>query len=725
MKKNIHLNNWLITFIALISIYLQSCGGDYNPLILTREEQIASIQTNTQAILPLTNIQPLIGQKLAAQGGHAVTFYEEAGELRANVAMNAPKGFSKTYGGLSVIVEQGAELAKLSGLYTKAQEGRIHIQLAQGNQPAKVVIYKEAGLMGGMLEGEEVESEANANSLSLLDLPTEVLQNILVYVKPRDLSAFSLVARGTKSHITPDIIRIHLRNAIEKKDKKKNCIFNLFRLSPTLTNINNKYQDSNTPLHVAIKQKLVDVVDKLLDQGAEDSIKLQNSEGHTPLHLAIISNSLDMVSLLIRKGAINYINVKDNEGYTPLHLAIINGSIDMINLLLTRGGINAINKQDNEGRTPLHLAIKCTKRRSIGLVRLLLDKARLWSIDTTALIKIADSYERTSLHYAAKYCSQEMIELLLEFGAEEAVCIKDLYQSTPLHMAAQYNKAETVELLLENAEENLANQHDTHGNLPIFYAISNPDVSKSIEIIQQLGRGAKLHAINSKGDTPMHLAVKLNSNKILEVLLRHMDRIDFKDNEGNTLLHLAVLKKNYEIVNMLLKHSPYLINYKNNDGNTSVYFAISQEDEKILKLLLNNSAVNADLESRNRKGICPFHMAAAKNNIDIIKLLLECGANIDIKDRIGYTPVHIAACKGHTELVKFFISHGADIKIAATDEYKNAPIHTAVKHNHVKVVRLLLSQGANVNTKNAKGKTAIDLAQDNKEMLEILKNKTI
>ena len=153
----------LIARLLLISLCLQSCGGgfDNNPLIPTEKEQIASVQTNTQQIIPPINIQPLVGQVLTAQGGHAITLYgdQEAGELKADVTVNALQGFSKSYEGVSVYIEQGTELANLSQLDTKAQQRRIHFQLGQGSQQAQVVIYKGAGIVGGMLEGEEEAEE--------------------------------------------------------------------------------------------------------------------------------------------------------------------------------------------------------------------------------------------------------------------------------------------------------------------------------------------------------------------------------------------------------------------------------------------------------------------------------------------------------------------------------------------------------------------------------------
>jgi Ran GTPase-activating protein (RanGAP) involved in mRNA processing and transport len=190
MKRIYSLFKQYASYVLLISVCLQSCGGGFNnPLIPTGEEQIASIQTDAQTILLPTNIQPLVGRTLIAQKGHAVTFYEQAGELKANVVMNVAQGFSKSYKGISVTVEHAAELTSLSQLDIKAQERRIEFQLAKGKHPARVIIYKGSGLMGGgnMLtrplgKRNEKPKEQEQASSTLPTIMPELWQYIFSYL---------------------------------------------------------------------------------------------------------------------------------------------------------------------------------------------------------------------------------------------------------------------------------------------------------------------------------------------------------------------------------------------------------------------------------------------------------------------------------------------------------------------------------------------------------------
>jgi GTP-binding protein EngB required for normal cell division len=136
MKHNYSLQ--LIARIFIAGLFLQSCAGFGNTTLSGIEGQ------NNQP-----DVQAIIGREFVAEGGHLIRFYDEAGELKANAAINAPQGFSKTYEGLSVAIEQGAELANLARLDEQAQRRRIQVQPATGHQRAKVIIYKGAGLMGG------------------------------------------------------------------------------------------------------------------------------------------------------------------------------------------------------------------------------------------------------------------------------------------------------------------------------------------------------------------------------------------------------------------------------------------------------------------------------------------------------------------------------------------------------------------------------------------------
>jgi ankyrin repeat protein len=116
------------------------------------------------------------------------------------------------------------------------------------------------------------------------------------------------------------------------------------------------------------------------------------------------------------------------------------------------------------------------------------------------------------------------------------------------------------------------------------------------------------------------------------------------------------------------------------------------------------------------------------NADDVVLFLLENGANIKDKeymDLINQTPLIIAAFNGCTDIVRMLIDAGADIH-HRNDQGENALI-SAAQEGNIDVVKVLLHACADVNQTNADGETALSLAitlKQKKELIDLLREKT-
>lgn len=116
------------------------------------------------------------------------------------------------------------------------------------------------------------------------------------------------------------------------------------------------------------------------------------------------------------------------------------------------------------------------------------------------------------------------------------------------------------------------------------------------------------------------------------------------------------------------------------------------------------------------------------HTVNVVAFLLENGANINDKeyrDLIDQTPLIIAAFNGCTDIVKMLLDAGANIE-HKNDQGENALI-SAAQEGNIDTVKLLLDAGADVNQTNTDGETALDLAirlRQKKELIEILREKT-
>ena len=101
--------------------------------------------------------------------------------------------------------------------------------------------------------------------------------------------------------------------------------------------------------------------------------------------------------------------------------------------------------------------------------------------------------------------------------------------------------------------------------------------------------------------------------------------------------------------------------YVNNKRESPISYVLdnypeSLKDDKILKRFIKSL-----ISQQNNAGYAPLHVAAFRNNIELIKLLIAKEAFINTTNKAGDTPLHVAVRGGNIEIIKLLIEKGADI----------------------------------------------------------------
>jgi ankyrin repeat protein len=92
----------------------------------------------------------------------------------------------------------------------------------------------------------------------------------------------------------------------------------------------------------------------------------------------------------------------------------------------------------------------------------------------------------------------------------------------------------------------------------------------------------------------------------------------------------------------------------------------------------------------------------------IARLLTLDKGLINARDKDGSTPLHCAAWKGHAEVVKILLDAGAEVNARSQNEhYGDTALHAAAHGNQKDVVRILIARGADLNAKNRIGRTPL------------------
>lgn len=179
-----------------------------------------------------------------------------------------------------------------------------------------------------------------------------------------------------------------------------------------------------------------------------------------------------------------------------------------------------------------------------------------------------------------------------------------------------------------NTALHLVSKSHLERNLLRFFT---PDRYQTILAIL-IDNGADVNAVNKAGDTPLHLAVKMDSDALVKILIERAS-VNEKNTWGETPLHIFS-KKGFS-------------------------------RSSIGRLLIDKGA---DVEARSDlKDQTPLHCAVQRRlltNTELIRLLIEKGANIEAVDSEGATPLLLAVKERSDEAVKILVEKGAKI----TDE---------------------------------------------------------
>jgi ankyrin repeat protein len=145
-------------------------------------------------------------------------------------------------------------------------------------------------------------------------------------------------------------------------------------------------------------------------------------------------------------------------------------------------------------------------------------------------------------------------------------------------------------------------------------------------------------------------------------------------------------------------------------GETPLHVASRRGHVEIVKLLLEHGA---DPNIRDMYGETPLHDAAYWGHADVVKLLLEHGADLSAKNKYGETPLFLAIHSEYgTEVAKLLLERGADPNVRSKRMLygRRTPLHYAVLGGDVELARLLLEKGANPNAKDEYGETPLHIA---------------
>ncbi|MDH4271604.1 MAG: ankyrin repeat domain-containing protein, partial [Candidatus Aminicenantes bacterium] len=154
----------------------------------------------------------------------------------------------------------------------------------------------------------------------------------------------------------------------------------------------------------------------------------------------------------------------------------------------------------------------------------------------------------------------------------------------------------------------------------------------------------------------------------------------------------AVKANDLAKVKALVEANPQLVNATDPDGRTPLHWACRGVHYELLKFLVEKGA---DVNAQDNDEIAPLHSLASKAHAEGTALLITHKADVNVKSAAGDTPLHFAVQSSSIAVVKQLMGHEADVSSISQNGY--TPLLRAVAANSLEIAELLMAKGADVN----------------------------
>ena len=306
--------------------------------------------------------------------------------------------------------------------------------------------------------------------------------------------------------------------------------------------LNSTDQNKRTVLHYAARFGHLELVKELLSQTGVE-VDAKDEIGRTALSYAVEQGNKEIVELLIKKGA-NVNAVSDNftppsfsskvdqkeddtvprhdKSYywsmTPLHYAVMQGHEEIAKLLIHHGA--TIDARNSDGDTALYF---CIMNGNAKLVPALINSNS---------VNLPNNYGYTPLHLAIFYSSPEITKILLSSNADPNISDTALTKKSPLHFAVLLPSDEIARLLLGSGAK--VDALDSNGDQPIHSVIDNIQSLDCLDLL--VTQGANINADGCNAFTPLQKAEFLGNETTVRTLLLKGANPNLINTNGTALL---------------------------------------------------------------------------------------------------------------------------------------------------------------------------------------------
>ncbi|XP_070841233.1 histone-lysine N-methyltransferase EHMT2 isoform X4 [Chaetodon trifascialis] len=204
----------------------------------------------------------------------------------------------------------------------------------------------------------------------------------------------------------------------------------------------------------------------------------------------------------------------------------------------------------------------------------------------------------------------------------------------------------------------------------------------------------------------LHAAAQRGLLEVCYMLVQAGAQVDAKDKDLRTPLLEAIINNHIEVARYLIQNGA-CVYHTEEDGYTGLHHAAKLGNQEIVSMLLETGQV--DVNAQDSGGWTPVIWAAEHKHVDVIKALLNRGADVTINDKELNVCLHWAAYAGNVDIAELVLNSGCSL--ASVNMHGDTPLHIAAREGYLECVTLFLSRGADIDIMNREGDTPLTLAR--------------
>ncbi|UZP32323.1 hypothetical protein NXS19_000139 [Fusarium pseudograminearum] len=499
---------------------------------------------------------------------------------------------------------------------------------------------------------------------------------------------------------------------------------------------NESYSDKEMLFIASLRSDNIEIVRLLIDHGAKiNSLDpWEDGDSRTPLSFAAANSSIEMVEFLLDKGAdVNY----GPEGACP---ALFSAALRQFNskkleLLLGRGA--KVDWRRHDGWQALHAAYDAPKSVQVLLkhgadVNTMCDKgtvtvmAAQWGHKKTLEVLFMNQQSRpdldakftydpdhrdygtTAVRLAVGGGHYHCASFLLESGAsldEEIKDVKFLMVHASVSRGMPREQRQQFVKLIEKCFElgTKASTLDEEYNTALHH-ISRDTPASFVSIV--LGRGAPLDNTNTDGWTPLAVALRKRNLPVAKLLLSRGARADIYSSSFGSLLHVVCDWESYGSWPTPAQTLPLLRLLIQREANPEItgpapesesllytalrWVTVERVCEMTSRYLIEEAQADVNFGGPNNKH--PLIAAVCMIRPRLVQYLIRRGADVEVVDDQGLKPCHHSAMRlgRNSSMLRLLTKSGVDLE--ARDLFDRTPLHFASSSGDWSSTRRLIRQ---------------------------------